>query len=75
MDNSRWKEDNSMAEEDAQAEKAIVLENLKEDINNFLWSHLPPKTTLDEADKMAGEWHLQIYKLWGLVMPEEAPHD
>lgn len=28
---------------------------IKRDINNLLWVHLPPETTLSEADKLANE--------------------
>ena len=38
--------------------------NLKVEINNFLWTHLPPDLTLAQADKIACDLYVKIQDLW-----------
>lgn len=39
------------------------LHELKEAINNFLWMHLPPNTTIGAADAVALSWYEQLKEL------------
>ncbi|HYF27573.1 MAG TPA: hypothetical protein VD931_17660 [Baekduia sp.] len=44
--------------------RALVLSNLKSDINEFLWAHLPGRVTLDRAERIACAIHDVIFKEW-----------
>ena len=39
-------------------------EDLKEQINAFLWTPLGPKTTLAEAEAIAAELHDRVLRTW-----------
>lgn len=45
-------------------EREAVLEKLKIDINEFLWTRLPSKTTLGRAEDMACVIHDAIFEEW-----------
>jgi hypothetical protein len=36
----------------------------KREVNDFLWTFLPPTTTLGEADSFACELYMKILDLW-----------
>lgn len=40
------------------------LDELKREINNFLWVNLPRSATLGEADNVAVEVHSLVSRLW-----------
>lgn len=51
--------------EDLGRERATVFEHLKEDVNRFLWSKLPPSMTMGEADHVACQIHDMLMAAWG----------
>jgi len=55
--------------------EAHIKDDLKLDINNFLWPRLPGKTTLGKADRMAGMIHALIVKEWETLEFDESPQD
>lgn len=40
------------------------LEDLKQRVNNFLWTALPPTTSLADAERLALEFYGRIVKEW-----------
>lgn len=51
-------------QDDIEAERQSVMENLKPEINAFLWSRLPPWITLGKAEKEACDLFDKIRDLW-----------
>lgn len=49
---------------DLDSEMEEVMDKLKDDINAFLWTRLPPTLTLDEAEEIAVEMTTKIYTRW-----------
>ena len=41
-----------------------IAPDLKVEINTFLWTRLPPTTTLGEADAIACDWYEAIKTRW-----------
>lgn len=51
-------------EENRESEYRIIIDNLKPEINNFLWMRLPPETTLDRAEGIANQLFTIIHNEW-----------
>jgi hypothetical protein len=51
-------------EEQYESEKKAAMEDLKLEINNFLWMKLSGLTTLDEAERIANWFYEDIHKSW-----------
>ncbi len=57
-------EDAAAREDDAAREKENVLSELKTDINNFLYTRVPQKMTIEDFENLAVELCEKIRDLW-----------
>jgi hypothetical protein len=60
----RAEQTNQIKQAERKAQNDYLNSDLKEDINNFLWTRLPDNTTLNKADEIAFTIYNQIILEW-----------
>lgn len=54
-------------EYELEKQKEQLVHNLKTEINEFLFSRIPPETTIKEFDRLAMQIHDAIWEVWGEI--------
>lgn len=63
MDNDN-KSQESSSNNDFEAGRSDFMQNFKLDLNNFLFQHVPGKTTIDEFEKLTCDVHERVKIEW-----------